>query len=194
MLDQTRVRASVATGYNRFYEKYGNFGTDVLDITGAGDEIESTEVDQSGLEVELFSETTESLTGSAGYMRVLDLQAIRADGTKVNGNVFWDDQATSVPENRFSLRLDYRVTDDVGIWGAAYHSTGYGPVDADGGMAERDGFTRLDLGVGWKATDQLGFRFRVENLLDERDFGQTVKGVSVNDEGKLGWVFWIGTD
>ena len=233
VLDRTRVRASVATGYNRFYEKYGNFGTDVLDITGAGDEIvesrtvevgvnqgwsagyvdlalynilqdgvprrnsgaiESMEVDQSGLEVELFTEITESLKVSAGYMRILDLQATRADGTKVNGNIFWDGQATSVPENQFSLRLDYRVTDEIGVWGAAYHSTGYEAVDADGSVTERDSFTRLDLGVGWKATDQLGFRFRVENLLDERDFGQTAKGVSVNDEGKLGRVFWIGTD
>ncbi|RKQ68302.1 TonB-dependent receptor [Oceanibaculum indicum] len=39
VLPDTRVRASVATGYNRFFEKYGNFGSDALNSVGAGDEI-----------------------------------------------------------------------------------------------------------------------------------------------------------
>jgi len=233
VLDRTRVRVSAATGFNRFFEKYGNFGTDVLDTAGAGDEIvesrtlevgvnqgwssgyvdvalynivqdnvprrndgaiESVEVDQSGLEVDFFTAITDRVSVSAGYMRVIDLTTTRADGTEVNGNIYWDGQATSVPDNQFSLRLDYRITDEVGIWGAAYHSTGYEAVDADGDTTERDGFTRLDLGIGWAVTEDWSVRARVENLLDERDFGSTVSGVPVDDDGKLGRVFWIGTD
>ena len=146
VLESTRVRGSVASGFNRFFEKYGNFGTDALNTNGAGDDIvesltyevginqgwaggwidvalytteqdgvprrasagslESVTVDQSGLEVEVLHQITRDLTVSAGYMRVLDLQTTRADGTKVNGNIFWDGQSTSVPENQFSVRLD----------------------------------------------------------------------------------------
>lgn len=233
VLDNTRVRVSYATGYNRFFEKYGNFGTDVLDTAGAGDEvvesttmevgvnqswaggyvdlalynivqenvprrnggaIESVEVDQSGFEAEVFARVTDKLTVSAGYMRVIEVEATRADGTEVNSNIFWDGQAASVPENQFNLRLDYRLTDTVGLWSAAYHSTGYDAVDADGDVTERDGFTRLDLGASWWVTDNWALRARVENLLDERDFGTTVQGATVNDDGKLGRVFWLGTD
>ena len=75
-----------------------------------------------------------------------------------------------------------------------YYSTGYEAVAADDSVQERDGFVRLDLGAGWAITESWAVRARVENLLDERDFGQTVKGAPVNDEGKLGRVFWLGTD
>ena len=233
VLDNTRVRVSYASGYNRFFEKYGNFGTDVLDTAGAGDEvvesttmevgvnqawaggyvdlalynivqenvprrnggaIESVEVDQSGFEAEIFARITDRLTASAGYMRVIDVEATRADGTEVNSNIFWDGQAASVPDNQFSLRLDFRATDTIGLWTAAYHSTGYDAVNADGDVTKRDGFTRWDLGASWWATDNWALRARVENILDERDFGTTVQGATVNDDGKLGRVFWLGTD
>ncbi|HEY9567913.1 MAG TPA: TonB-dependent receptor [Thalassobaculum sp.] len=237
VLDDTRVRGSLATGFNRFFEKYGNFGSDALNADGDGDDIvesttyelginqgwaaggttgwidvalytteqdgvprreagaiESVKVDQSGLEVEMFAQLTGSLSASAGYMRVLELETTLADGTKTNGNIFWDGQSTSVPENQFSLRLDYRLTDAVNLWSMGYYSTGYEAVDADGDVVERDGFVRLDLGAGYAITENWVVRTRVENLLDERDFGQTVKGASVNDEGKLGRVFWLGTD
>lgn len=233
VLDDTRVRGSFASGFNRFFEKYGNFGADALNTDGSGDDIvesrtyelgvnqgwaggwidvavytteqdgvprrndgaiESVTVDQSGLEVELFQRFGRNLSVSAGYMRVLELETTRADGSKVNGNIFWDGQSTSVPENQFSLRADYRLTDTINIWGAGYYSTGYEAVDADGDVTERDGFLRLDLGAGWQVADGWVLRARVENLLDERDFGQTVKGAPVNDEGKLGRVFWLGTD
>ncbi|MFC3228258.1 TonB-dependent receptor domain-containing protein [Marinibaculum pumilum] len=47
VLPDTRLRASAATGYNRFYEKYGNFGADALNPAGAEDSI----VDSRTLEV-----------------------------------------------------------------------------------------------------------------------------------------------
>lgn len=237
VLENTRLRGSFASGFNRFFEKYGNFGTDALNTEGAGDDIvesrtyeigvnqgwaagrmngwidvalytteqdgvprrndgaiESVTVDQSGLEVELLQQVTSDLVVSAGYMRVLELETTRADGSKVNGNIFWDGQSTSVPENQFSLRADYRLSDAVNLWGAGYYSTGYEAINADGDVTERDGFIRLDLGAGWAITGNWAVRARVENLLDERDFGQTVKGAPVNDEGKLGRVFWLGTD
>lgn len=237
VLDMTRLRASYATGYNRFFEKYGNFGTDALDTTsGAGDEIvqsrtiefgvnqgwqalgggyldvawfnivqdnvprrnagviESVEVDQSGLEVELFASLTDDLAVSVGYMRVLELESTRADGTKVNGNIFWDGQSTSVPENQFSIRLDYEVTEQVNVWGTAFYSSGYEAVDADDTITERDGYTRLDLGASWRPEDDWALRVRVENLLDEKDFGSTVAGTPSNTEGNIGRVFWFGLD
>lgn len=233
VLDDTRVRASIASGYNRFFEKYGNFGTMALNSAGVGDEIvesrtvefgvhqgwsrgwldlawynivqnnvprqnkgavESVEVDQSGLEVEALVDITDRLAVSAGYMRVLGLETTRADGTKVNGNIYWDGQSTSVPENQFSVRVSFDATDAWNLWVAAYHSTGYEAVAADGSVTERDGFTRLDLGTSYTVTPSWAVRFRVENVLDERDFGATVKGVPTNDQGKLGRVFWVGTD
>lgn len=233
VFEKTRLRTSLATGYNRFFEKYGNFGTMALNTRGAGDDIvesrtievginqgwsggwidlalynilqdgvprqnngaiESVEVDQSGLEVEALWDVTSRLSVSAGYMRVLELETTRADGTKVNGNIYWDGQATSVPENQFSVRVSYNATDDWNLWTAAYHSTGYEAVDDDGTVTKRDGFSRVDLGTSYAVTANWVVRARVENLFDERDFGATVKGVPVNDQGKLGRVFWVGTD
>jgi outer membrane receptor protein involved in Fe transport len=233
VLEQTRVRTSFASGFNRFFSKYGNFGTDALNPAGAQDEIvesrtievgvnqefdtgyldialynivqddvprrnngaiESMEVDQSGLELEVFSQFTDELALSAGYMRIIELEATRADGSKVNGNIFWGSQTTPVPENQFSLRADYQAAEDIGLWGAAYYTTGYESVDANGATTERDGFTRLDLGANWWANDKLALRTRVENILDERDFGTTVQGVPINDDGKLGRVLWVGLD
>ena len=233
VLEKTRVRASYANGYNRFFEKYGNFGTDPLNPAGAGDEIvqsrtvevgvnqgwtgghidvalynivqdnvprrsngaiENVEVDQSGLEVEVFHRLTDSLSLSAGYMYLFALEATRADGSSANTNIFFNGGNASVPEHQMSLRVDYRVTEDIGLWGAAYHSTGYEAVDANDNVTKRDGFTRLDLGAGWWVTPKWALRFRVENLLDERDFGQTVSGLPTDDDAKLGRVFWLGVD
>jgi len=233
VLEDTRFRVSHATGFNRFFEKYGNFGTDALSPLGAGDEIvesrtfevgvnqawdqgyfdlayynvvqdgvprrnggatESVEVEQSGLEAELYSRIFDQLSVSAGYMWLMDLQATRADGTKVNSNIFWDGQAASVPEHQVSFRVDFRPIEEVGLWGAVYYTTGFEAEDADGEVTRRDGFTRLDLGASWWATDNLAVRLRVENVLDERDFGATVAGLPTDDEGKLGRVFWIGID
>src|SRR3546814_1623617 len=48
---------------------------------------------------------TGSLSASAGYMRVLELETTLADGTKTNGNIFWDGQSTSVPERSEERRV-----------------------------------------------------------------------------------------
>ncbi len=233
VLEMTRLRFSYATSYNRFYSKYGNFGTDALNPAGAGDEvvesrtlefginqgwsggyldvawynigqdnvprrnsgaIESVEVDQSGIEVELFANVTDDLAVSGAYMRVLDVEATRADGSKVNSNIFWDGQTASVPKNQFSLRLDYRLTDEINLWGTGFYSTGYDEVDASGNLQEREGFTRIDLGAGWSPEADWTFRFRVENLTDEKDYGQTVVGNQIDTDGNIGRVFWLGVD
>src|SRR3546814_15189461 len=96
-------------------------------------------------------------------MRVLELETTLADGTKTNGNIVWDGQSTSVPENQFSLRLDYRLTDAVNLWSMGYYSTGHEAVDADGAVVERDGFVRLDLGAGYAFPANWVVRTRVEN-------------------------------
>lgn len=233
LFEKTRLRTSLATGYNRFFEKYGNFGTMALNSRGVGDEIvqsrtieaginqgwsrgwidvavyhirqdgvprqnngaiESVKVDQSGLEVEAQWDVTDSLSLSAGYMRVFDLQTTRADGRKVNGNIYWDGQSTSVPENQFNARASYYATEAWNLWGAAYFSTGYEAVDANGAVTERSGFSRIDLGTSYAVTPKWTMRARVENLFNERDFGSTVKSVPASVDGKLGRVLWVGTD
>ncbi|MGD9536830.1 MAG: TonB-dependent receptor [Alphaproteobacteria bacterium] len=233
LFEQTRVRASWATGYNRFFEKYGNFGTDALNLSGAADEvvesrtleiginqgfrggyvdvalynivqdnvprrnagmIEGVEVDQSGLEIEAFLQLTDDLTVSLGYMRMLDLKATRADGTDANTNIFFGADGTSVPDDQFNLRAEYNPADEWGLWLAAYALSGYEAVNLDDTVTKRDGYVRLDLGASWQIEDDWALRFRVENVLDERDFGETISGLPVNEGAELGRVFWIGTD
>jgi outer membrane receptor protein involved in Fe transport len=233
VLENTRLRASVASGYNRFFEKYGNFGADALNTQGAGDEvvesisyevglnqgwkggsfdvaayyikqdnvprrsggaIESVTVEQTGLEVEVNSMITEKLSISGGYMRVLDVTVTRADGSDANTNIFFDGQAASVPENQFNMRLDYQVTGDWSLWGMAYRSTGYESIAANGTVQNRRPFTRIDLGTAWRPAEKTAVRFRVENVLDEKDFGSTLDSVPVDETGKLGRVFWVGLD
>lgn len=230
----TRVRAVVATGFNRFFEKYGNFGTDVLNPKGAGDDvvesrtlevgvkhaltprshidlavyritqngvprrnagaIESMKVEQSGAELELKARLLPTLQLGAGYTRVLSLEATRANGRQVNGNIYWDGQTTAVPKHQAHLRLDWRPVNNVGLWTAAFFSSGYESVRADGSVTENDGFTRLDVGASWALNPRWLLRAKIENLTDERHFGSVVKGVSVPDQGKLGRVFWVGAD
>ncbi|MEX2643451.1 MAG: TonB-dependent receptor [Acetobacterales bacterium] len=233
VLENTRLRGSVASGYNRFFSKYGNFGTDALNSDGAGDEvvealsyevggrqtwlggyfdaalyhttqdnvprrnggaIESVSVEQSGLELEVQSRLTDSLVMSAGYMHIIDVQATRENGEEVNTNIFWGGQTASVPENQMSLRVEYQAAPDWKLWGFGFHSTGYESIDADGNVTERPAFTRVDFGAAWEVQSRLVLRGRVENVLDEKDFGQTVEGSVVNDSGKLGRVFWVGVD
>lgn len=233
VLDETRLRVSYATGFNRFFEKYGNFGTDVLNPDGAQDEvvesktmeiginqgihngyidvalynivqdkvprrnggaIQNVEVDQTGLEVEIYDQLTDSVSVSASYMHILDLTATREDGTNANGNIFFGNNGVPVPEHQASLRLDYRATDKWGIWGAAYYTTGFESFNIDGTVTERSGFTRLDIGTSYAVTEKLTLRARAENLLDERDFGQTIDGQVFDDDAKLGTVVWLGVD
>ncbi|GAB4178689.1 MAG: hypothetical protein OHK0024_16840 [Thalassobaculales bacterium] len=234
VFERTRLRANTATGFNRFYEKYGNFGTDALNTSGAGDEIvqsvtyevgvnqrfnggfvdvalyntvqdnvprrasggklESVEVNQTGLEIEALAKLTDSLTVSAGYTRVIDVYATRADGTKVNSNIYWDGQVASIPENQISLRLDYKIDGEWSVWGMAHHNTGFEEVAADGTTRSRRAFTRLDIGTAWQPLPGRAVRLRIENLLDEKDFGTSYDNVTVNDAGKIGRVFWIGFD
>ncbi len=233
VLETTTLRASYATSFNRFYGKYGNFGTDALNEAGDGDTIveartielgarqawdggyldvalyntlqenvprrnnsaiESVDVDQSGLEAELFANLTDKLIMSASYMRMLDVQATRSDGTDVNHNIFWGTQVASVPENQVSVRLDYSLTDKINIWGTAFYSTGYESVDSDGSVTERDDFERIDLGASWSPYETWTFRTRIENITDERGFGQEVIGSHTDTDGNLGRVFWLGVD
>ncbi|MFC6856975.1 TonB-dependent receptor [Marivibrio halodurans] len=230
---QTQIRASYATGYNRFFNKYGNFGTDALNPAGAGDEIvesrtieagvnqgwnggyvdlaiynvvqdnvprrnggaiESIEVDQSGIEMEFFHRLTEDLAASASYMHILDVQATRANGQEMNSNIFWAGQTASVPKDQMSIRLDYALTQEVDIWGMAFYSTGYEEVDANGNTTEREDYNRIDLGAAWAPVEDWSFRFRAENITDERGFGQAVQGTYVDTDGNLGRVFWVGVD
>ena len=229
----TRVRGVVATGYNRFYEKYGNFGNDALNPAGAQDEIvesvtleagvnqswatgsldvavysieqenvprreggaiESVTVEQTGLEIEATNRFTDRLTLSAGYMRLLDVDATRADGSPAFGNVFFGTNGVPVPTDQVLLRGNYEVTRSWQVWAMGYFNSGYERIDATDVTTQTRDFYRVDLGTSYQPIDPLVLRFRIENLLDQRDYGQTLEGAPVADAGKLGRVFWVGLD
>lgn len=233
IFDMTRIRANVASGYNRFYEKYGNFGTDALNPAGAGDEIvesltyeaginqgwgwgyadvavytteqqnvprrdagaiQNVTVDQSGVELEIYADVTDDFSASLGYVHIFELEAERADGTKANGSIFFGSNGVNVPEHQATLRLDYRITDDVSLWGAGLVSDGYTQTDANGVTTERKSFERIDLGAAWRINEHVALRVRGENITDEKDYGQTLEGAPTNTVGKLGSVFWLGAD
>jgi len=233
VFDMTRIRANVASGYNRFYEKYGNFGTNALNPAGAGDEIvesrtyelginqgwgwgyadvavytteqqnvprsdggeiQNVTVDQSGLELEVYADITDNFSALLGYVHIFELEAERDDGTKANGSIFFGNNGVNVPEHQATLRLDYRVTDDVSLWGAGLVSDGYSQTSAAGVTTEREKFERIDLGAAWRMNDHVALRFRAENITDEKDYGQTLEGAPTNTVGKIGSVFWLGAD
>ncbi len=156
--------------------------------------IESMEVDQNGIEIELFTALTEQLSLSAGYTHILDLEAKRADGTKVNGNIFWGGQVAPVPTDQLSLRLNHNLNNDWSFWGAGFYNSGFERTDADGVTTDYRAYERLDLGTNWRYNDKLMIRVRVENVTDEKDFGSTKDGESVNEDGKIGRAFWLGID
>ncbi len=159
-----------------------------------GGRIESMEVEQSGVEIEFFSALTEKLSLSAGYMHILDLEATREDGTKVNANIFWGSQVAPVPEDQFSLRLNYNLNDAWSFWGAGFYNAGFIQTAADGSIRKRRSYERIDVGTRWRFNDNLAVKFRVENITDQKDFGQTLEGSRVNDEYKIGQAFWLGVD
>ncbi|WP_084462892.1 TonB-dependent receptor domain-containing protein [Oceanibaculum pacificum] len=234
VLEDTRLRASVASGYNRFYEKYGNFGSDALNPNGAGDEIvdsltyeigvrqsfergyldvalydteqdgvprrgtgaliESMTVKQRGLEVEALFRATKDLTVTANFMKLLDVESTRPDGSSAGGNIFFGTNGVSVPDYQLGVQATYALTQDVNLWGLVYHTAGYEAENLDGSITEREGFTKLDIGASWWVKPSWALRARVENVFDERTFGSTIVGTSANDGGNLGTVFWIGTD
>lgn len=232
ILEDTRVRMSYATGFNRFYDKYGNFGTDALNAKGAGDNvvesrtieagvrqdwswghfdaalyniiqdgvprrnnnaIENMKVDQSGLELELSLKPLDALSVTAVYTRVLQLEATRANRQKVNGNIFWDGQTSSTPKDQLAITTIYDFSDAVSLWSLALISTGFEAVDANDKVTKYDGFVRWDAGANWQVTDALTVRGRVENILDEKDFGATVAGLPDPNDG-IGRTFWVGVD
>lgn len=156
--------------------------------------IESMEVDQSGVEIELFSALTKKLSLSAGYTHILDLEATRADGTKVNGNIFWGSQVAPVPVDQLSLRLNHNLNSSWSFWGAGFYNSGFEKTNADGETIEYQAYERLDIGTNWRYNDKLMIRARVENISDEKDFGSTKEGEPINDEGKIGRAFWLGID
>lgn len=230
---QTRIRGSYATGYNRFYEKYGNFGTDALNPAGAEDEIvdsrtleagirqgwtggyadvavynivqenvprrnggaiESVTVDQSGLEFEAEHGFGNGLYLSAGFMYLYRLEVTRANGASANGNVFFGNNGVPVPTLQALIRADYNFAEDWVAWGMGYYNSGFERTDAFGNVTNTREFIRVDLGAAWQPRDDFALRFRAENVLNQRDFGQTLEGAPVADAGKIGRVFWVGVD
>ena len=233
VLRDTRLRGSVASGYNRFYSKYGNFGFDAFNPAGAQDEIvesltleggvrqswgkgyadlavynivqenvprrnggaiESMEVHQSGVEIETEHTFDNALTVSGGLMYMFDVESFRADGSSNNGNVFFGNNGVPTPELQALLRAQYSISEQWLVWGMGYYNTGFTRENADGTSTLTNDYYRFDLGAAWQPTDKFAVRFRIENLLDEKDFGQTVEGNPVADADKIGRVFWVGFD
>ena len=233
VLKDTRLRASLASSYNRFISKYGNFGTDALNkATGDGDRvvksqtiefglnqeiyksnfdmalyqiiqkdvprrskggIESVKVKTQGLELEYNYSPMKNLNLMFGYMRILKLETTLKNGQKVKGNIFWGGQKTPVPVNQFILKSDYLVNKNLGLWGAGFYNTGFVQKGSKETI-KRKSYYRIDIGTYYAFNKYSNFRFKIENLLNEKDFGMTEKGKSVKKDGRIGRVFWVGAD
>ena len=159
-----------------------------------GGAIESVEVHQSGVEFETEHAFANGLQLSGGFMYIFDVEAFRADGSSANGNVFFGSNGVSVPETQILLRAQYNLTNEWLVWGMGYFNSGYVSSNSDGTTTKRSDHYRFDVGAAWRPRDDLAIRFRVENLLDEKDFGQTVEGQPTADADKIGRVFWVGLD
>lgn len=99
-----------------------------------------------------------------------------------------------VPENQITLQLTYQVTEEFSVWAASLYNDGFTRESSAGVATETRAFERIDLGTAWVINDHVTLRFRVENITDEKDFGQTLEGAPVNTSGRLGRVFWFGFD
>ena len=127
-------------------------------------------------------------------MYMFDVESFRADGSSNNGNVFFGNNGVPTPELQALLRAQYSISEQWLVWGMGYYNTGFTRENADGTSTLTNDYYRFDLGAAWQPTDKFAVRFRIENLLDEKDFGQTVEGNPVADADKIGRVFWVGFD
>nr|WP_252730811.1 TonB-dependent receptor [Colwellia sp. E2M01] len=227
------LRSSISSGYNRYYSKYGNFGTDALNPEGAGDEIvealtyeigatynwssgsvdmalyqvdqdgvprrndgriESMLVKQQGLEFDWMQLITDNLSLTVNFTHIIDLDAIREDGSHVNGNIFWGDQVTPVPTNQLGLQLDYALNNQVALWAKGFLNGGFDSTQADGSVIEREDYQLLDLGVSWQFNSKTLFTARIENVTDEHNYGQVIVGDKAPEETNIGRALWLGVN
>lgn len=226
-----KLKGSIASGFNRYYSKYGNFGTDALNPEGAGDEvvealtyelganynwpsgtldlavyqteqdgvprrnngaIESMLVEQEGVEIDWLQVITDNLSISANFTHILDLDAIREDGSHVNGNIFWGNQVTPVPTNQLGVQVNYAVSHDVSVWAKGFFNSGFDSTKADGAVIKRESYELLDLGVSWQVTADTLLTARVENITDEHHYGTVIEGNEAPEENNIGRALWLG--
>lgn len=225
------IRSSISSGYNRYYSKYGNFGTDALNPDGAGDEIveaityevgatynwdlgsidvalyqaeqdgvprrndgliESMLVEQQGLELDWVQLLSDNISLTVNFTHIIDLDAIREDGTHVNGNIFWENQVTPVPTNQLGLQLSYALNNEVSLWVKSFLNSGFESTQADGLVIEREDYQLLDLGISWQFNSKTLLTARVENVTDEHHYGQVIEGEDAPEETNVGRALWIG--
>ncbi|MDO6428611.1 TonB-dependent receptor [Thalassotalea sp. 1_MG-2023] len=226
-----KLRGSIASGFNRYYAKYGNFGTDALNPDGAGDEvvealtyevganyqwdtgsvdialyeteqdgvprrnggaIESMIVKQQGVELDWLHMLTDNLSVTANFTHIIDLDAIREDGTHVNGNIFWGNQVTPVPTNQFGMKVNYAINPTVSLWGKTFINSGFDSTQADGNVIERESYHLFDLGASWQFNAKTLLTARIENITDEHNYGTVIKGNDIPEETNIGRALWLG--
>lgn len=159
-----------------------------------GGAIESVEVHQKGVEFEAEHSFSPRFVMSGGAMWIYDVEAFRADGTSAGGNVFFGTNGVPVPEVQLLLRAQYNISDQWMVWGMGAYNSGYERDNSDGTSTAYEDYYRFDLGAAWIPTDKLAIRFRVENILNEKDFGSTVEGQPSASADNIGRVFWVGVD
>lgn len=150
----TRLRASVATGFSRFYSIYGNFGTDALNPNGAQDEI-------------LESITYEVGVNQTWHNTVLDASVYTITQDNVprrnNGAI----QNVEVEQSGLEMELKSALTDSVFLTGSYTHLFGLSATRDDGTDANGNIFfgengqnvssDQFTVQVDWKASKQLSF-------------------------------------
>ncbi|MBK1852052.1 TonB-dependent receptor [Marinobacter sp. 1-4A] len=150
--ESTRLRASVATGYSRFYSIYGNFGTDALNPAGAQDEIVESLSYEVGIN-QAWATTTLDVS----------LYSITQDNVprRNNGAI----QNVDVEQAGLEATVRSAITDTIFIESSYTHLFGLNATRDDGTDANGNIFygengvnvasDQLTLQIDWRATNQL---------------------------------------
>lgn len=172
--ESTRLRASVATGYSRFYSIYGNFGTDALNPAGAQDEI----VESLSYEVGFSQAWAAATLDVSLYSITQDNVPRRNDGAIQN---------VDVEQAGLEATVRSAITDTIFIESSYTHLFGLKATRDDGTNANGNIFygengvnvssDQLTLQINWRTTNQLslwaagiyGTPFERENADDTKE-------------------------
>lgn len=155
----------------------------------------NVEVEQFGVELEVFFKLIKKLILFVGYNYVFDVKVICEDGIDVNGNIFFGSNGVNVVYYQFILCFDYCWIDVFFVWGVGIYGELFEWIN-EGGVIEIccEFYDCFDLGVVLWVLDNVVVRIWVENIIDEKDFSLILEGVVIDIEGKFGCVFWVGVD
>lgn len=113
VLDNTRIRGSIATGFNRFHEKFGNFGSDSLNPAGAGDTPVESRTYEAGI----------NQSWSTGYVDVA-IFMIEQDNVPFRGRSSTGDRLTenvNVDQSGIEIEALWQISERVAAQAGYFH-------------------------------------------------------------------------